>query len=147
MKEWQKKEYTLSIFTIYLDDDGVPRVSNVKRNYGFTSIVSADTWIEVYKQAINDMADLEHSYERASKFERLFLLRIGADMKVFFLHETSNFDLKGNPPQAVFLEYGFSSAYPSHEVSLEEILEAVEEHLVDEAARESIDDHEASLFQ
>ena len=50
-------------------------------------------------------------------------------------------------PHALFLEYECTSAYPSHEISLEEILEAIEKHLVDEAARESIDDHEASLLE
>lgn len=147
MKDYEKKEYTVSIYDLYLDDDGILRVDKVNRNNEVPSFDIGDAWIEGYIQGMNDTGELSHSYWRVPEYTGLFRIKIGATVKVFFLHKVFNFDLKGIMPHALFLEYECTSAYPSHEISLEEILEAIEKHLVDEAARESIDDHEASLLE
>ena len=140
------KEYEITFFTLTVQDDYSLVVDEVNRNNAVPNADVGDGWIHGYIEGFSE--GYEHFFEEVEIDEEIINVLEGSSVIVFYLHQ-GRIDPK--KPNAIFLDnVVWGPDLPRRKssrngITMGELSDRIEEYLVNEVARRSIDDQERRI--
>lgn len=144
----EQKEYTITFFKIQVQDDYTLICDGVDRSNAVPNEDIGEGWIHGYMEGFSE--SYEYFFEEISLHPDGFRVLRGSTIYVFYLH---NGELKtDDPPRELFIDNYASfdrderlSVRAGEKKMLKDVQEAIEDYLVNEEARRSMDDNERRM--